>query len=174
MKTDCEAGIAHLGKDAASLTGWTCRVAASVAHLAGAWAIGDPENAPRAVLAIVALCGGMRPKVFDLMMRVALHRAGGPIKDGGRGSELVERCRAVAAHIDAATAAGEEAAGIESAMAAGDEADRGPTEKQWLHDRGLIVEDYQRSPLTSTADSCTCLNPAESYIHGHEPSCPRR
>lgn len=151
----CEAGIRHLKKDAAMLTGWTSRVAASIAHLADAWSIGDSENAPRAVLAIVALCGGLRPKVFDLMMRVAMNRAGGPIEDGGRGSELVERVKAVATHIDAATAAGDAAAAIESAAAAGDEADR-----RWLGLRGVHLADA----------SCSCANP----IHGHEPSCPRR
>ena len=82
----------------ACLTGWTYRLARSLAHLAEAWSVADDTNAPKVVEAIAALLHGQRISTIGLMHVVLVNAAGGSYDRGGRGDELVDAC--VAAAVD--------------------------------------------------------------------------
>ncbi len=92
----CEKALAGLTRaERASLTGWSGRVAAAVAHLADAWTSADGTNAPRVERALASLLVGGSATSVAIWRKVIERAAGGSFDDGGRGTELLERVDAV-------------------------------------------------------------------------------
>lgn len=87
---ECRLSIERLGQRAGALTGFTGRVVAALAHLAGAWSIADDSNRPGVEAAIYTLLNSCRSLcephsnsrplahevLADLLDREALRRLG--------------------------------------------------------------------------------------------------